>query len=180
MRALLDREGADIPQRRTALIGRELARYNIHIVALSETRLAGEGQLCDKGAGYTFFWSGRGGEERREAGVGFAVKTALVDKLAVPPKGLNDRLMTMKLPFSYGRKHVIIVSAYGPTMPNHEDVKDKFYEELHSVIAIVLRADKLIILGDFNASAGSDNISWYGVIGKYGVYCCRLARNMNC
>ena len=123
MRTLLDRDGADIPQRRTALIGGELARYNIDIAALSETRLAGEGQLCEKSARYTFFWSGRGSEERCEAGVGFVVKTALVGKLAGPPKGVNDRLITMKLPLSsYGRKHVTIVSTYGLTMINHEDM----------------------------------------------------------
>ena len=36
--------------------------------ALSETRLAEEGLLKEVGAGYTFFWSGREKEERREAG----------------------------------------------------------------------------------------------------------------
>ena len=92
---------------RTALIVRELTRYNSDIAALSETRLAGEGQLFEKGAGYTFLWSGRGSEERLEAGIGFAVKTALVCKLAGPPKGVNDRPMTMKLPLSCGRKYVI-------------------------------------------------------------------------
>ena len=43
---------------------------------------AEEGQLCEKGADYAFFWSGRGSEEQRETGDGFAVKTALVGKLA--------------------------------------------------------------------------------------------------
>ena len=59
---------------------------------LSETRLAGEGELCERDTGYTFFWSGCGPEERREAGVGFAVRTTLVAKLAGPQKGVNDRL----------------------------------------------------------------------------------------
>ena len=101
VRTLLDSDDADRPQRKTALVGKELARYNIDIAALSETRLAGKGVLYERGSGYTFFWSGRGSEERREAGVGFAVKTALVGKLAEPPNGVNDRLMTMKLPLSF-------------------------------------------------------------------------------
>ena len=169
VRTLLDRDNTERPERRTALIGRELAKYNIDIAALSETRLAGEGQLCEVGAGYTFYWSGRQPEERREAGVGFAIKTELVGKLAGSPKGLNDRLMTVKIPLQYGKRHATIISAYAPTMTNPEDVKDKFYEELHAVIATVPKADKLIILGDFNARMGSDNISWNGTIGKYGV-----------
>ena len=147
MRTLLDRDKVNRPERRTALIGRELARYKIDIAALSETRLAGEGQLCEIGAGYTFFWSGKRPEERREAGVGFAIKTTLVNKLAGPPKGINDRLMTVKIPLRHGRKHATIISVYAPTMTNPDDVKAKFYEDLHATIASVPRSDKLIILG---------------------------------
>lgn len=41
VRTLLDRDTTDRPQRRTALIASELARYKIDIAALSETRMAG-------------------------------------------------------------------------------------------------------------------------------------------
>ena len=71
----MDSSGSDRPERRTALVGRELDRYKVKIAALSETRLAEEGLLKEVGAGYTFFWSGRKKEERREAGVGFAIVT---------------------------------------------------------------------------------------------------------
>lgn len=70
VRTLLDRNYSVRPQRRTALIANELARNNIDIAALSETRLAGERELCKRGIGYSFFWSGRAPEERCEAGVG--------------------------------------------------------------------------------------------------------------
>lgn len=93
-----------------------MARYNIDIAALSETRLAGEGELCERGAGYTFFWSGRAPKERREAGVRFVAKSSLVSKLAGVPKGMNDRLMILRLPLSRGEKFATIVSAYAPTM----------------------------------------------------------------
>ena len=71
----MDSSGSDRPERRTALVGRGLDRYKVEIAALSETRLAEEGILKEVGAGYTFFWSGRKKEERREAGVGFAIVT---------------------------------------------------------------------------------------------------------
>ena len=41
-------------RRRTALIACELARYNIDIAALSETRIPDEGSLVETGTGYTF------------------------------------------------------------------------------------------------------------------------------
>ena len=112
----MDSAGSDRPQQRTALVGRELDRYKVEIAALSESRLAEEG-LLKVGAGYTFFWSGREKEERREAGVGFAIKSHLVSKLSGLPKGINDRLMTLRLPLS-GKRHATIVSAYAPTMTN--------------------------------------------------------------
>ena len=121
-------------------------------------------QIKEVGAGYTFFWSGRKSEERREAGVGFAIKTELVGKLSGLPKGINDRLMTLRLPLS-GNKHATIVSAYAPTMTNPDEVKDKFYDDLDNVISATPRTDKLILLGDFNARVGTDHQTWEGVIG---------------
>ena len=111
MRTLLDRKKAKRPERRTALIARELKRYNIPIVALSETRFADEGDLTEREAGYTFFWSGRKAEEKRESGVGFAILSSLVSKLDKPPKGINDRLMTLRLPLQ-GKKFATIISYY--------------------------------------------------------------------
>ena len=96
----MDSAGSDRPQRRMALVGRELGRYGIKIAALSETRFADVGEVKEVGAGYTFFWCGRKSEERREAGVGFAIKTELVGQLSGLPKGINDRLMTLRLPLS--------------------------------------------------------------------------------
>ena len=171
MRTLLDRAGTNRPERRTALIASELARYNVQIAALSETRFADEGQLTEQTSGYTFFWIGRGQDERREAGVGFAIKSNLVSKLANPPKGINDRLMTARLPLPK-KKHATLISAYAPTMTNPEEVKDKFYEDLKATISAVPRTDKLILLGDFNARVGSDHTSWEGVLGKHGIGKC--------
>ena len=95
-----------------------------------------------------------------------------MSKLAGPPKGVNDRLMTLRLPLSHGKKFASLVSAYAPTMTNPDEVKDKFYEDLNRVIAAVPKADKLILLGDFNARVGSDSTAWEGVIGKHGVGKC--------
>ena len=172
VRTLLDRAGASSrSERRTALIARELDRYGIQIAALSETRLAGEGQLTEAGSGYTFFWSGRTEAERRDAGVGFAIKSNLVNKLAALPKGVNDRLMTLRL-LLRGKHFATLISAYAPTMTNPDDVKERFYEDLTATITAVPRADKLIILGDFNARVGTDHKSWEGVLGKNGTGSC--------
>ncbi|XP_075779308.1 LOW QUALITY PROTEIN: uncharacterized protein LOC142827711 [Pelodiscus sinensis] len=159
------------PERRTALVAKELARYDIDIAAPSETCLANEGQLTETGGGYTFFWSGRGTDERRDAGVRFAVRNHLVRQFASLPKGVNDRLMTLQLPLR-NRNQATLISAYAPTMTNPNEMKDRFYEELDSLISAVSSTDKLILLSDFNARVGCDSIAWHGVVGGHGVGKC--------
>ena len=115
--------------------------------------------------------SSGGEEERREAGVGFAIKSHLVSKLSGLLKCINYRLMTLRLPLS-GKRHATIVSAYAPPMTNPDEVKDKFYDDLDSVISTTPRRDKLILLGDLNARVGTNHQTWEGVIGTEGVGKC--------
>ncbi len=82
IRNLLDNPNADRPERRTAFIDCENARYSIDIASLSETRFTDEGQLTKTGDSYTYFWSGRSEADRRESAVGFTVKTSLVKQLS--------------------------------------------------------------------------------------------------
>ena len=72
VRTLLDRETTNRPERRTALVAIELAKYNNDTAVLSETHFHTSGSLND--LEYTFYWSGKPNGERREAGVGFAIK----------------------------------------------------------------------------------------------------------
>ena len=102
----------------------------------------GEIKAVDRG--YIFFWSGRKSEKRREAGVGFSIESDLVRKLSGLSNGINDRLMTLRLPL-YGHNHANVVSAYAPTISNPDEVKDKFYDDLDNIISATSRTDTLIL-----------------------------------
>ena len=65
IRTLMDTANSDRPERRSALVSRELARFNIDVAALSETRLADEGKIQETAAEYTIFWIGKTSEEPR-------------------------------------------------------------------------------------------------------------------
>nr|VZH95518.1 unnamed protein product [Spirometra erinaceieuropaei] len=164
-----DNPRSNRPERRTVLVARELARYKVDIAALSETRFSEQGQLEVVGAGYTFFWSGRSRAERRDEGVAFAIRNDIVGRLPCLPQDINDRLMSLHLPLRGGGKFATIISAYAPTMTNPDAVRDKFYEDLHALLATVSKADKLIVLGDFNARVGTDHTAWRGVLGPHGL-----------
>ncbi|VDL85683.1 unnamed protein product [Schistocephalus solidus] len=102
-----------------ALVARELARYKVDIAALIETRFSEQSQLEEVGAGYTFFWSGRPEAERRDVGVAFAIRNAIVGRLSCLPQGINDRLMSLRLPLRKDMFATIISS------PNDELLRGK-------------------------------------------------------
>ena len=151
VRTLLDREGANRPERPKALVAMELAKYNIDIAALCETRFSESGSLDD--LEYSFFWSGKPEGERREPGVGFAIKKDIVTKLPEMPRPVSDRIMTMRLPLNKD-SFATIFSVYAPTMTNPDENKEAFYNQLASVLNGIPHTDKLLLIGDFNARIG--------------------------
>ena len=159
MQTLLDNAKTDRPERRTALVAKELACYKNVIAVLSETHLLDEGQLIECGCGYTLFWSGCSDEEWRESGVGFVIKSQILWKLANLPKGISHWLMTLQLPLGHN-KCTTAISAYTPTMTNPEEMKNRFYNELDTVIKAVSKSDKLLPLGAFNARVRSSSLEW--------------------
>nr|VZH96026.1 unnamed protein product [Spirometra erinaceieuropaei] len=68
-----------------------------------------------------------------------------------------------------GGKFAAIISAYAPPMTSPDAARDKFYEDLHALLANVSKADKLIVPGDFNACIGTDHAAWRGVLGLHGL-----------
>ena len=81
VRTLLDSKR--VAARPTAIVAQELARYNIDIAALSETRVLGETVIEEPGGGYTFFLQGKPIGDKCYHGVGFAIRTKLVSILSV-------------------------------------------------------------------------------------------------
>ena len=61
------------------------------------------------------------------------------------------------------------VSVYAPTLESSDDVKDRLCDTLYSTLRRISQNDKIILLGDFNASVGKNHDIWIGVIGHHGV-----------
>ena len=159
---MLDRDNR--PERRTALIARELQLFGIEIEALQETRFEAQGQLQEED--YTFFWVGKT-VGTREAGVTFAVHNTIAKRLTSLPTAVSPRLMSKRVPIEKGR-YLTLVNVYAPTMTYSVEKKEIFYQELTHIVLKFLREDKLLILGDFNARVGTDWETYKGIIGKFG------------
>ena len=97
-------------------------------------------------------WQGKSTEERREHGVGFAVRNSLLSVVEPGDKG-SERLLTLRLQTSDGP--VTFVSAYAPTLTSTPEAKDEFYTNLSDVIKNIPDNEHLVLLGDFNARVGA-------------------------
>nr|VZI23631.1 unnamed protein product [Spirometra erinaceieuropaei] len=117
-------------------MARELTSYKVDVAAISEIRFSEQGRLEEVRAGYIFFWSGRPKAERRDADVAFVIRNDIVKPLSYLPQGFNDRLMVLCLPLR-GGKFVTIVGVYIPLITSPDAAKDKFYEDLHALLATV-------------------------------------------
>nr|VZI07331.1 unnamed protein product [Spirometra erinaceieuropaei] len=116
------------------LLLRHLLLHLLPVAPLVVTRLAGQSEEQPTGDPFlrtrptggggcrlTFFWSGRPRTERRDAGVAFAIRNDISGPLPCLPQGINDRLMSLRLPL-WGGKFATIISAYAPTMTNLDAV----------------------------------------------------------
>ena len=150
--------------RKTAVINDELKRLDVDVATLQETRLADAGTLREKE--YTFFWQGKGSDERREHGVGFAVKNTLLKSICLGTNG-SERILTLRLNTTRGP--ATIVSVYAPTLAASPEEKDMFYGNLSASIRDIPNSEQLFLLGDFNARVGADHNSWPLNLGSFGV-----------
>ena len=166
IRTMLDREHTDRPERRSAIISRELFKYGIDIAALSEVRFPKSGSIREE-SGYTIYWSGKPSGSKRESGVALAISNELIPKLQQEPKPVNDRIMMLRMSLADDR-NCTLISAYAPTMTNSQETINTFYSQLRDVLRTIPNSDKIILLGDFNARVGQDYTIWPKVLGKFG------------
>ncbi|BHF68563.1 hypothetical protein SprV_0301159900 [Sparganum proliferum] len=78
----------------------------------------------------------------------------------LPVSGLLDSVLT---PDSGGGGGEGVVDAAPDT------ARDNFYEDLHAFLAAVSKADKLIVLGNFNVRVGTEHAAWRGLLDLRGL-----------
>ena len=137
VQTLLD--GDNCPERTTALIAKELARYLANIATLQETRLEGQGQL--KESPHTFFWNGKPAG-CREASVVFAFSNTIVSKLPKLPHCIYERLMHLRIPLAKDR-YLSMINVYALTMTYANEEKEAFYQVLASVVDHINVVEKI-------------------------------------
>ena len=62
-----------------------------------------------------------------------------------------------------------VIQIYAPTEDSSDEDKDDFYELLHTAINTIPKHDIKLIIGDFDAKVGEDNMGRKEVMGKHAV-----------
>ena len=149
---------------RTAQVIREMQRYRLNILGLSEIRWTGAGKYRSP-TGETIYYSGREDGLHR-SGVGIVLDKN-TNKSLMEWEPVDHRILRVRF-FSRFSK-LTIIQCYAPTEDSPEDDKNEFYEKLQVVMSKVNKHDVLLLTGDFNAKVGSDNSGFEQHIGKHGL-----------
>ena len=155
---LRENDGGRGPRRKTALLPHELDLYSIDIAALSETRLSGELEGSITEGSCSIVWHGYLEGQVRQHGVGLALKTSHMRGIIEEPDYISERLMTLRVLLVRG-EHMLIISAYLPTLMSEDDQKDHFYNSLDTALRKACPKDKIIILGDSMLELAQELIS---------------------
>lgn len=84
----------------------------------------------------------------------------MIKSLTSLPVEHTDQLMFLCLPLP-GNRFMTIISAYAPTLQSDVLTKETFYKDLKSLLSRVDSADKLLIMGAFNARVGRDHQEYW-------------------
>jgi hypothetical protein len=141
--------------RKSAQIAKEMDRYNIEILGLSEVRWNISG-MTTISPGHTIIYSGNPNKvDSHEKGVGFLLnKTSKKSLLEWNP--ISPRIATTRFDTNFLKTTGIQV--YAPTNEAQEIEKEDFYNALQYAVDKIPKRDILIIMGDLNAKVGSERI----------------------
>ena len=147
-----------------AQVCKEMKRYNLDILGISETRWTSSGRFTSS-TGETILYSGREDNQHRE-GVAIILRKGLASKSLLEWKPINNRLIKIRL---QGKQiNTTIIQCYSPTNESDEETKDECYEQLKAEIERAPKHDMKIIMGDLNAKVGKDNSTYERTMGCEG------------
>jgi len=146
-----------------AQIGREMEKYQLDILGISECRWTGAGRM-KMASGQTIVYSGN--DQLHEGGVAL-IMSEMAMKSLMEWTPVSQRIITAR--FYTKIRKITVIQVYAPHNEREEDEKEQFYTELQEVLDGCNQNDILILMGDLNAKIGSDNEGYERTMGSHGL-----------
>ena len=141
----------------------EMHQNKISLLGIMEARWTGAGKR-QLATGDTILWSGREDNQHRQ-GVALIIQKEKGNTL-LEWKSINEQLLYAR--FNSRLIKLSVVTCCAPTEEAEKEEADNFYDSLQSTLEDIPKHDVLVVLGDFNARIGSDNIDRERIMGKHG------------
>lgn len=149
---------------KTAQACREMARYKVEILGISECRWTRSGQVRTW-TGENIVFSGKN-DNNHQSGVAI-IMSKEASRALESWNPVSDRIIMAR----FNSRHIkaTIIQVYAPINDADTEEKDDFYDLLQRVHNKTPRHDIIITMGDWNAKLGHQMEGEDGVVGKHGL-----------
>ena len=142
------------------MVKQETERVNVDILGISELKWTGMGEF-NSDDHYIYYC---GLESLRRNRVALIVNKR-VQNAVLGYDLKNDRMISVR--FQGKPFNITAIQVYGPTSNAEEAEVEWFYEDLQDLLELTPKKDVLLIIGDWNAKVGSQEIP--RITGKFGL-----------
>ena len=153
-------ECLSVNQGKLEVVKQEMARVNINILGISELKWTRMGKF--NSIDHYIYYCGQ--ESLRRNGVSLKSQKS-VQNAVLGCSLKNNRMISVH--FQGKPINITIIQVYAPTSNAEETDVERFYEDLHDLLELTPPKDVLLIIWDWNAKVGSQEI--LGVTGKFGL-----------
>ncbi|BHF57088.1 hypothetical protein SprV_0100002900 [Sparganum proliferum] len=112
--------------------------------------------------------------ERRDAGVSYAIQSDREKQLPCLPQGINDGLMTVRLPLRECKFATIIGAYVTDPMASSDRSKKQILRRPPCTSIVLAESVKLVVLGQFSARVSAEYPAWNGVLIFHGFDVCHI------
>ena len=148
---------------KTAQVCKEMRRYNLDMLGVSECRWTGFGKILTQ-TGETIIYSGS--EDQHQHGVAVIMSKETAGAM-MSWKPVSERIIVVR----FNSKHIktTVIQTYAPTNDASEEEKNKFYNQLQQVYDETNKHDLVLTMGDLNAKIGYQMAGEEGTVGQHAL-----------